>query len=71
MYVRFKKNIEPCIQYKVLDEKGMRRYDKVLKRFAHCIYVQVIGWVAEELVCEATHPDNNDSIDVAIKLSQK
>lgn len=70
MKVIFKRNAEPCIQYRVLSEKPVMEYDEIFGRYMSCIDIEVLGLVPEILLKEATHPDNIDAIDVLIEIQK-
>ena len=72
MKVKFKNNIEPCIQYEVINPFPVIEYDDVLKKYCPMIEVEILGLVPKELLEEVTiHPDNIQAIDLAVYLSNK
>jgi hypothetical protein len=70
MLVRFKKNPEPCIVYKVIDDTPSFQYDEYYEKYMECIEIEVMGYVPKELLTEATGNYNNvNAIDLAIYLT--
>jgi hypothetical protein len=43
MNVRFKKNPEPCITYRVLNNVPSMQYDEYFKKYMECIEIEVMG----------------------------
>lgn len=68
-FVKFKLNIEPCIQYKVIQGIPVIEFCEVSKKYEEMIEVEVLGLVPVRLLTEATHPDNTSAIDLAVYLS--
>lgn len=71
MIVKFKGNTEPCIVYKVINDKEVVEYDEIQKKYCPCIEVEVLGLVSKEVFAEAIdHPNNIAAIDIAVELSK-
>jgi hypothetical protein len=67
--VKFKRNNEPCIVYET-NGVIVTEYDELLKKYCPCYFIDILGW------CDATrfeeakeHPENINSIDVAVFLT--
>jgi hypothetical protein len=72
MTVRFKKNPEPCITYRVLNNVPSMQYDEYFKKYMECIEIEVMGYVPKELLTEAAeHTGNVQAIDLAIELNNQ
>lgn len=68
--VKFKRNTEPCIVYKVLNSTPVFEYDEVLERYEECIEIDSLGLVPKVLLAEAEeHEDNIPSIDMAVYIT--
>lgn len=71
MYVRFSKNIEPCLAYKVINPTPIYDYCEVQKRWCELIEIEVLGMVPLDLLTETNNPENHSPIEVAIFLTNK
>jgi hypothetical protein len=72
MNVRFKKNPEPCITYRVINDVPSMQYDEYFKKYMECIGIEVMGYVPKELLTEANEHDGNvRAIDLAIELTNQ
>lgn len=67
--VIFKENNQPCIQYSVKDNTEVMHYDEHLKKYTPCIDIEMLGLIPEELLTEATHPDNINATDISVYLT--
>jgi hypothetical protein len=72
MNVRFKKNPEPCIIYRVINDVPSMQYDEYFGKYMECIEIEVMGYVPTELLTEAKeHLNNVQAIDLAIELTNQ
>lgn len=59
MTVKFEGRIEPCIVYRVIDEKEQFFESSKLHKICAHINIEVMGWVPSELLTEIEgHPKN-------------
>lgn len=70
MKVKFKHSEEPSIQYRVKSNNPVFMYDEVLEKETNCIELEVLGYVAQELLEETESSDNIDAIDVLIETQK-
>jgi hypothetical protein len=69
MYLRFKKNQEPCIQYELINGTSVWEYDEYFKKYMECIEIECMGLVPKHLLTRANHPNNLNAIDLEIYLT--
>lgn len=70
MTVKFAKNPEPCIQYKVINPNPVWEYDEYFSKYMECIEIEVMGLVPKELLAECEPNETNvNAIDLAIYLN--
>jgi len=68
--VKFKKNNEPCIVYKVINATPVMEYDEYFGKYCECIEIETMGLVPKELLTEANeHPNNISATDLSIYLT--
>ena len=68
--VKFKKNNEPCITYKVINPNPVMEYDDYFKKYCECIEIEAMGLVPLELLDEAKECEGNVSAtDLSIYLT--
>lgn len=71
MKVKFKGNIEPCIQYEVKNSTPIIVYDEVFEKNMECIEIEILGLVPLNLLVETNHEDNTNAIDIAVYLTNE
>ena len=71
MMVKFKKNAEPCIVYRVINDTPVMEFAEAIGRYCAHIELEVLGLVPIQLLTDAIdHPNNIPAIDVAVQLSK-